>query len=335
MRRLLPVLRAIGRVLPTLLGVVLLNFFLLKLAPGDAAEVLAGEMGAATPETMALLRQHLGVDVSVGQQLLNYLTHLAHFDLGYSARYGAPVLDVILSRLPATLALMTSAFALALVLGAAAGVVMSTWRDRWPDKVLSAITLTLYSMPSFWLGLMLVVLFSVKLGWLPSDGAQAIGVPLSGWQALTDQAAHLILPALALSAHFLAIYARLTRTAMLEVRDQDYVRTAHAKGLHPTVVTLRHVLRNALTPLTTVAGLHLAGLLGGAATVETVFSWPGLGRLALEAVQARDYSILLGVLLFSSLVVILANVLVDVLHGWLDPRSRQPEATFKLGRAPA
>ncbi|MET0268246.1 MAG: ABC transporter permease [Duganella sp.] len=311
---------ALTRAVPTVLGIVILNFLLLQLVPGDAADVLAGESGAATAETMAMMRSHFGLDQPVWQQLLNYLNHLAHFSLGYSPRFNMPVLDLIWSRLPNTLLLMASALLLALVLGILAGAVMASWAGKWPDRVLTLLTLLLYSTPGFWVGLMAVVLFSVHLGWLPSDGNMSVGAAFTGWAALLDRLRHVLLPALALSTVFIAIYARLTRAAMLEVQTYDYVRTARAKGLHPFTIQLRHVLRNALLPVTTVAGIHLGNLLGGAVVIETVFSWPGLGRLALEAVQGRDYAVSLGVLLLSSLMVIGANLLIDVLHAWLDPR---------------
>jgi peptide/nickel transport system permease protein len=297
-----------AQAVPTVIAVVVLNFVLLQLVPGDAADVLAGESGSATAETMAMMRHHFGLDLTLWQQLVAYLNHLAHFK------------QLIMSRVPNTLILMVSALIFAVVAGVVIGVAMATWAGRWPDRVLSFIALVLYSMPGFWLALMAIVLFSVKLGWLPSGGEMTLGADLSGWDWLADRVSHAVLPALALASFFVAIYARLTRVAMLEVQRQDFVRTAQAKGLHPMIVTLRHVLRNALIPITTVAGMHLGNLLGGAAVIETVFSWPGLGRLALEAVQGRDYNVLLGVLLLSSLLVIASNVLVDVLHAWLDPR---------------
>ena len=309
-----------AQAVPTVIAVVVLNFVLLQLVPGDAADVLAGESGSATAETMAMMRHHFGLDLTLWQQLVAYLNHLAHFSLGFSPRFNTPVMQLIMSRLPNTLILMVSALIFAVVAGVVIGVAMATWAGRWPDRVLSFIALVLYSMPGFWLALMAIVLFSVKLGWLPSGGEMTLGADLSGWDWLADRVSHAILPALALASFFVAIYARLTRVAMLEVQRQDFVRTAQAKGLHPMIVTLRHVLRNALIPITTVAGMHLGNLLGGAAVIETVFSWPGLGRLALEAVQGRDYNVLLGVLLLSSLLVIASNVLVDVLHAWLDPR---------------
>ncbi len=305
---------------PTVLGIIVLDFLLLQLMPGDAADVIASESGVATAETMAALRHQFGLDQTVLTQLLNFLGHLARLDLGYSPRYNMPVLDLILQRLPGTLLLMTTALSLALVIGIALGSVMAAWAGKWPDRILSVVVLLLYSMPGFWVGLMAVVLFSVKLGWLPSDSNMTIGANLSGWSMIVDRARHLVLPALALASFFVAVYARLVRTSMLEVQRQDFMRTAQAKGLHPFLIQLRHALRNALIPVTTVAGMHLGNLLGGAVVVETLFGWPGMGRLALEAVLARDFSVLLGVLLLSSLLVILANMLIDLLHAWLDPR---------------
>jgi peptide/nickel transport system permease protein len=303
-----------------MLGIIVLCFLLLHLVPGDAADVLAAESGSATAETMAALRQHFGLDQPVLLQLVSYLTHLAHFDLGYSARFGMPVSRLILERLPNTLLLMVSGLAMALVLGILAGWVMAIFAGRWPDRILQVFVLLFYSTPGFWIGLMAIVLFSVKLGWLPSNGSETIGVPLSGLPLLLDRASYLVLPSLALSSFFIAVYARLTRATMLEVQGQDFMRTAAAKGLHPVTLQLRHALRNALIPVTTVAGIHLGNLLGGAVVVETVFGWPGMGRLALEAVIGRDFNVLLGVLLMSSLLVIVANACIDLLQAWLDPR---------------
>jgi len=320
-RRLLRVLRrTLLQAIPTVLGIVILNFLLLQLAPGDAADVMAGEYGAATEETMVMLRQRFGLDLSLLQQLLAYLGNLAQFSLGHSPRYGVPVSELIGQRLPATLLLMGFALALALGVGIALGTAMAMMAGRWPDRTLSVISLIFYSVPGFWIGLMLIVLFSVKLGWLPSGGQETIGAGLTGVAWLLDRLKHMILPATSLALFYIAIYGRLTRAAVLEVASQDYVRTASAKGLSPLSVTLRHVLRNALLPVTTLAGIHLGGILGGAVVVETVYSWPGLGRLAFESVMRRDFNVLLGVLLLSSLLVILANTLVDLLQAWLDPR---------------
>ena len=305
---------------PTLAGIVVLNFLLLKLAPGDAADVLAAESGFATEETMSALRLRLGLDLSVLAQLWDYLTGLLQGDLGQSARYGMPVAEVIWQRLPGTLLLMSVSLALAIGVGVALGATMAVFAGKLPDRILSLVSLLFYSVPAFWIGLMLILVFSVRLGWLPSGGSGTIGSRLTGWAALIDQARYMILPALSLALFYLAIYARLTRAAMLEVRSQDFVRTARAKGLSPFAVNARHVLRNALIPVTTMAGLHIGNMLGGAVVVETVYSWPGLGRLAFEAVMGRDFQVLLGILLLSSVLVILANLAVDLVHAWLDPR---------------
>lgn len=319
--RLLATLRAtLLRAIPSALGVVILSFFLTKLVPGDAADVLAGEAGSATAEGLAAMRARMGLDQPLITQLGDYLDRLAHFSLGWSLRYDMPVSQLILQRLPNTLMLMAAGLAIALVVGIAMGFVMASYRGRWPDRILSAISLLLYSAPGFWVGLMLITLFSVKLGWLPSGGAETIGADDGGFGAFADRLGHLALPSVSLALFYVAIYARLTRVAMIEVGQEDHVRTALAKGLSPTTVALRHVLRNALLPVSTVAGMHAGAMLGGAVVVEMVYSWPGLGRLAYEAVMGRDFPVLLGILLLSSLLVIIMNAAVDLLHAALDPR---------------
>ncbi|MFY1852117.1 ABC transporter permease [Achromobacter xylosoxidans] len=314
--------RSLLQAVPTVIGVVLLSFFLLQAVPGDAADVIAAESGSATEASMAALRSHFGLDQPVLQQLGAYLRDLATLNLGVSPRYNLPVSELIFSRLGNTVLLMGSALASALAAGIALGAVMASFAGRWLDRALSLAALLLYSTPGFWLGLMAITLLSVKLGWLPPGGVSTIGSSATGWAHVLDVARHLVLPTLALTGFYVAIFARLTRASMLEVNRQDFVRTAHAKGLTPRAVALRHVLRNALIPVTTVAGLNVGTLLGGAVVVETVFSWPGLGRLAYESVMARDYVVLLGILVLSSLLVIVANIVVDLLQSVLDPRIR-------------
>jgi peptide/nickel transport system permease protein len=253
-------------------------------------------------------------------QLYHYLDNLAHFSLGFSPRYGMPVADLIGQRLPGTLLLMVVALFIAIAIGLTLGSVMAAFSGRLPDRFISILSLLFYSIPSFWIGLMLIVLFSVTLGWLPSGGSETIGSRLTGFAAILDRARYMVLPATSLALFYVAIYARLTRAAMLEVKSQDFVRTARAKGVSPFFVTTRHILRNALIPITTMAGMHIGGMLGGAVVVETVYSWPGLGRLAFEAVMGRDFTVLLGILLLSSLLVIAVNATVDLLQAWLDPR---------------
>ena len=298
----------------------MLDFLLLQLMPGDAADVIAGQSGGGTTETMAALRARFGLDQPVLLQLGSYLWHLAHLDLGMSARFGLPVSTLVMERLPNTLLLMLSALGLALLLGLVLGWTMAAFAGRWPDRLLQVVALLCYSTPGFWVGLMAIVLFSVKLGWLPGNGSETVGANLHGLAWLMDRAAYLALPAASLALFFVAVYARLIRSSLLEVQQLDFMRAAAAKGLSPIALVWRHALPNALIPVTTVAGLHLGNLLGGAVVIETVYGWPGMGRLALEAVLGRDYGLLLGVLLLSSLLVILANAAIDVLHAWLDPR---------------
>lgn len=312
--------RTLLQAIPTVLVIVILNFFLLRLAPGDIVDIMAAESGAATRETMALLREQFGLDAPLLHQLLAYLGNLAQFDLGFSHRYGMPVLDLVLARLPNTLLLMTMALVIAIVLGLTVGSIMAFFAGRLPDRVLSVISLIFYSTPTFWIGLMLIVFFSVQLGWLPSGGAGTIGANLTGMAAVLDKLRYLTLPALSLALVYAAIYARLARAAVIEVKGQDFVRTAKAKGLSPARVNIRHVLRNALIPVTTMAGMHISGFVGGAVVIETVFSWPGLGRLAYDSVMGRDYNLLLSVLLLSSILVIITNVIIDIIYTIIDPR---------------
>jgi peptide/nickel transport system permease protein len=312
--------RLFFHIIPSMFGIVVLCFLLLKLVPGDAADVMALQSGSATTESLKDMRQSMGLDKPVFVQLGTYVVRLAKLDLGYSVRFNTPVTDLILVRLPNTLLLMTVALGLALVLGILAGWVMALFRGTIIDRVLQLVVLLLYSTPGFWIGLMAIVLFSVKLGWLPIGGNMTVGQTYQGVAMLLDRAWYLVLPAFALASFYIAIYAPLMRASMLEVQQQDYMRTAAAKGLHPFIIQWRHALRNALIPVSTVAGLHVGNLLGGAVVIETVFGWPGMGRLALDAVIGRDFNVLLGVLLMSSFVVIVVNILIDLLQAWINPR---------------
>ncbi|CUX06421.1 ABC transporter permease subunit [Agrobacterium vitis] len=313
-------LRNLIQAVPTMFVIVTLGFFVLQLAPGDAADYMAAESGAATQETVADIRRAFGLDLPLLDQLANYYTSLAHFSLGISPRYGVPVADLIMERLPGTLTLMVLAIVIALLVGIAAGTIMALNATRAADRILSVASLLFYSVPTFWIGLIFIIVFSVKLGWLPAGGMKTIGASSGGFGWLIDRASYALLPATSLALYYMAIYARLTRSSILEVIGQDHVRTAKAKGLAPRQVVLRHVLRNALIPITTVAGIHVAGILGGAIVIETVFSWPGMGRLAFDAVMAREYTLLLGIMLVSSVLVICVNAIVDIIQAALDPR---------------
>lgn len=320
MRLIVHFLRLVLRALPTVVLVVLMSFLMMQLAPGDVVDYITAEAGAADEATTAALRESFGLDVSSFEQFTRYILTLASGSLGVSPRYGVPVIDLIWARLPATLLLVTLAIALAALLGIIFGTLMALSAGKLRDRVLTGVTLLFYSLPSFWIGLMLMILFAVSLGWLPTGGAQTLGRRLDGIDLIVDRARYLVMPVVSLALYYIAVYARLTRASVLEMRRQDYVRTAVAKGLSGAQVTLRHVLRNALIPVTTMAGMHVGAILGGAVVIETIFSWPGMGRLTFEAIQSRDYVLLLGILLISSLVVIVVNILVDLLHGLLDPR---------------
>lgn len=215
---------------------------------------------------------------------------------------------------------MVCAIALAFSLGVLFGVVASRHVNRWPDRLISVGALLAYATPIFWIGLMMILLFSVNLGWLPSNGMETIGAGYAGWDRFIDVARHLVLPSLTLSLFYMALYTRLMRASMLEVYGLDYVTVARAKGVSEAAIAWRHVLRNALLPMVTMLGLQVGSLLGGSVLVETVFGWPGLGRLAFESVFQRDYNLLLGVLLLSSVMVVIVNILVDLLYAFLDPR---------------
>lgn len=314
------IVRRLLQSIPAIFGIIIINFFVLHLAPGDAADVLAGEAGAATKAYMEQLRETFGLDQPLYIQLYEYVANILQLNLGYSFRHNMPVFDLIVDRLPATLWLMLSAISLAIGLGILLGVTSARFVNTMIDRVNSVLALLCYSTPVFWIGLMMIVLFSVNLRWLPSGGFETIGAGYTGIERLLDILAHTLMPALSLSLFYLAVYARLMRASMLEVYRLEFVTTAHAKGLSPTRVAFKHVLRNALLPVVTMAGLHLGALLGGAVVVEVVFSWPGIGRLAFDAILQRDFNLLLSVLVLSSILVILANLVVDLIYAWLDPR---------------
>jgi peptide/nickel transport system permease protein len=314
------VARRLVQAVPTVLLIIVVSFLVLNLTPGDIVDVLAGEAGAATPEYVKMLRERFGLEQPLPVRLGHYVWGLAHLDLGYSFRHSTTVVHLIMGRLPATLLLMGVSIALAVSAGVVLGVLAARHVNRMADGVIGVVALLSYATPTFWIGLMLIVLFSVKLGWLPTGGMQTIGAVMSPLQRVLDVAHHLVLPSVSLALFYAAIYTRLMRASMLEVFGQDYVRTAHAKGLADTQVTIRHVLRNALLPLVTMVGVQVGSLLGGSVLVESVFTWPGLGRLAFETVQQRDYNVLLGILFMSSLLVIAVNLAVDLLYAVLDPR---------------
>jgi peptide/nickel transport system permease protein len=312
--------RRLAASIPTLVLILIGVFLLLQFAPGDTVDALMAQMGGGDAATAKELRRFYGLDLSVAMQLVNYLGRLIRLDLGFSAIYGKPVSTVIVERLPVTLLLMTASLSFAFFMGLVLGVVAARRVNRWPDTLISTLGLIFYATPSFWFGLMAIVVFSIYLQWLPAGGFEDITMSYSGLARTLDIASHLVLPTLTLGLIFLAIYLRIMRASMLEVLNLDFVRTARSKGLDETRIVTRHVLRNALLPMVTLIGLQAGTMLGGSVVVESVYSLPGLGRLAYESVVQRDLNTLLGIVFVSALLVIVVNFIVDLAYARLDPR---------------
>ena len=305
----------IAQIIPTLLLVSVLVFCLQQLMPGDPALVMAGEE-RGDPQVLAQIRSELWLDRSLPVQYLHWMGNVLQGDLGYSWRIRQPVAQLVVQKLPVTLQLGTMAFAIAVLIGVPAGIVAAVYRNGFWDYIANAIGLAGLSTPNFWLGIMMILLISVYLGWLPPSGY----VPLTeDWR---QSLATTIMPAFVLGNAIAAILMRHTRSAMLTSLDQDYVRTARAKGLREFVVVLRHALRNALIPVVTVIGLQVGVLFTGAILTETIFSWPGIGKWLIEGINRRDYPVLQGGTLMIGAIVMIVNLLVDVLYGVINPRIR-------------
>ncbi len=308
--------------LAMVIAVVVLNFLLLSAAPGDIADILAVQSGGATQEQVAEIRQHLGLDRSIGAQLVAYVGGVAQGNLGQSLFYNEPVSALILERLPNTIMLVIPAMLLAVVFGTLLGT-MSANRPRGPMSFfVTFISLAGFAAPVFWSGMMLLIVFAYWLPWFPASGMYTIGERLEGGALFVDVLHHLVLPVVSLSMVYLAQYSRQARATMLDVLGSDYIRTARAKGLRERAVVYRHGLKNGLLPIVTLAGLQFSHAVAGAVLVETVFNWPGLGRLAFDAVLNRDFPLMLGILLASAVLVVVVNILTDLLYSVLDPRIR-------------
>jgi peptide/nickel transport system permease protein len=320
MRRLIYAGGRLALAVPVLFCIALLNFFLIHLAPGDPASVMAGEGGSATPEYLAMLHHKFGLDQSLPMQLWHYVVNVVTLDLGYSFRNDEPVLNLILDRLGPTLLLMGTAFVISVSVGMLLGLFAGTGRNTWRDGASSVLALLASATPSFWLGLMLIVLLSIKLGWLPTSGFETIGTFYEGRAYALDVGRHLIMPALSLALFYLALYTRVMRASVIEQVNMDYVVTARAKGQTERGIIFGHILRNALLPLVTMAGVQAGNLIGGSVIVESVFGWPGIGTLAFAALQGRDLNLLLGIFLVSACVVVVINLMVDLAYVALDPR---------------
>ena len=315
------ILRRGAQAVPLLLGVVVVNFTIIHLAPGDPITVLVGDF-PAPPELVRALRHDFGLDRSLWQQLLIYVGKLLQGDLGFSFGNRQPVLRLILERLPATLLLSGSALFIASILGVGLGILSSRRPYSWLDNISSVFALVGFSMPVFWLGQLLIIGISLGLEWLPAQGMVALRVSPGGWERVLSIGEHLILPACTLSMGFLAMNSRIARSSMMEVLREDYVTVARSKGLSEARVIYLHALRNAMIPIVTVIGFNLGFLLAGSAFVETIFAWPGIGRLLYDSMSARDYPVIMGIFLVVCAGVILANLLTDVAYAYLDPRVR-------------
>ena len=292
--------------LPTLLIVAVLVFLFVHLLPGDPARLAAGP--DAGPETVELVRRDLGLDLPLPQQFVRFFSHALQGDFGLSIRTKRPVATEIAERFAPTFWLTMAAMGWSVLLGLILGMVSAVWRNRWPDRLGMTLAVSGISFPSFALGMLLMQLFSVQLGWLPTVGADS-------WR-------HYILPSLTLGAGGAAGMARVTRSSFIDILKEDYVRTARAKGLSETTVVVKHALRNALIPVVTMMGLQFGFLLGGSIVVEVVFNWPGMGRLLVDAVEMRDYPVIQALVLLFSLEFILINLVVDVLYAIINPTIR-------------
>ncbi len=328
--------RRIVFTVPTFVALMFVTFFAIRLVPGDPVEVRVGEHGIS-PERLAFFRHQLGLDLPVWRQFLDYAWGLLHGDFGVSLSTQQKVLTEFLTLFPATVELSLCAMLFAILIGVPAGALAAVKRGSLYDQALMTASLFGYSMPIFWWGLLLIMFVSVRLGWLPVSGRidlvnyyfdqptgfMTIDALLSGQPgAFLDAVRHLILPSIVLGTIPLAVIARMTRSSMLEVLSEDYVRTARAKGLSPFRVIGVHALRNALLPVVTVIGLMVSGLLAGAVLTETIFSWPGVGHWLIDSIERRDYPALQGGVMLVSAVVIVVNLIVDLIYGAINPRIR-------------
>ncbi len=308
------IMRRVLIIIPTLIGVSIILFAVMMIAPGGPEAVLMGDDISA--EAAARIRANLGLDQPIPVQYVRWFTNMLRGDLGNSFRTGEPVISLIADRLPNSLVLTVAAFAFALIVAIPFGVIAAVKHNSLIDKAASVIAFLGVSFPSFWLGIVFILIFAYRLGWFPVSGMAPFGME----RDILVRLHHLVLPAVTLGSVQMATYMRFTRSGMLEVLRQDYIRTANAKGLHPRKVVIKHALRNGLISVVTVVGLSLPALVGGAVLTETIFAWPGVGRLAVNAVFQRDYPIIMGVNMAVATVTVLVNLLVDVMYTLVDPR---------------
>ena len=315
-------IQRLGYAAALLVVVIIFNFILLSLVPGDIAETIAGEAGGASPEVMEQIRESYGLDDPFHIQLFNYVFRVLQGDLGTSYYFNVPVTELILERVGPTLLLVTTALVIAIVVGTLLGVIAAQNPNGLFSYLVTILALVGFSAPVFWTAFMLIVLFVSILGILPLTGMVNPTTPSGTWQWYLEVAHHLILPALSLASVYIAQYSRLARASMMDILGSDYIRTARAKGLSQRKVIYKHGLRNAIIPVITIAGLQFSYIFSGAVVIETVFNWPGLGTLALDAILRSDTPTIMGILFFSAMVVIVFNLLTDLAYRIADPRIR-------------
>jgi peptide/nickel transport system permease protein/oligopeptide transport system permease protein len=311
----LPIIRRLAGTLPTLLGAITFAFLLIRVAPGDPARLMLGDYESSNPRAVAQVRRQLGLDKPIVAQYALYVANAVRGELGTSFRTGQSVLSEIAGQIGHTVQLALAAIVVAIVIGIPVGIVAALRRNTWLDYGVLTASMMALASPSFWLGILLIYAFAFRLGWFPIFGAGQSGNALS-------LAHHVALPAVAIGARSAALIARMTRSALLEVLHQDFIRTARAKGIAERGVVFRHALRNAMIPILTIVGLDIAYLLGGAVVIETVFARPGLGKLIVDAIYTRDYPVVQGAILVFATGILLVNVAVDLTYTVVDPRIR-------------
>ncbi|MGI6627770.1 MAG: ABC transporter permease [Bacillota bacterium] len=319
------VARRVLLMVPLLIGVSIINFGIIKMAPGDPLMAMAIDpqhFVNITPEEQAKLKEALGLNEPVHKQYLNWAKEVINGNLGISLISRRPVKDLIKERLPATISLGATALIISILIALPIGIVSAVKQYSLTDYIATLYAFIGVSIPAFWLGLMVVYLFSLRLGWFPTGGRGSFDVAPGIWPMIVDRLHHFVLPVVTLSASSLAGWMRYQRTSMVETFKQDYVRTARAKGLSELTVIVKHAWHNSLIPIVTLLGFSLTNLIGGAYIVEVIFSWPGMGRLGVEAIFRRDYPLVMGVGLVSSFMVMLGNLLADILYAFVDPRIR-------------
>lgn len=307
--------RRILQMIPLMIGISLIVFLIIQAAPGGPEGMMLQSGLTVDPSVIEAYRHRLGVDQPIYVQYFKWITAFLSGDLGISYTSTRPVLDMIAERLPATLELMAVSFLLAALIAIPMGIYSALHQYSPFDMFATTASFLGIAMPVFWFGLILQLVFSVKLGWLPVSGTETVGNT-----SLGDHLLHLILPSVVLSLHYIAGWSRYMRSSMLGVIRSDYIRTARSKGLKERIVVFRHAVKNALIPVITIMALNLAALFSGAVITETIFAWPGIGRLFIQAMYARDYPVLMGILMMGSFMVVIFNLLADLVYGWLDPR---------------